>query len=70
MEENARQPEILRAYMRDQEYKSLFHYYLLEAAEVFLPYRILSKFQNELKFIADFSYLSLTFSWLHRLTLG
>ncbi len=56
----SRQPEILRAYQRDEEYKMILRYLLLESLEVFVHYRSLSKYDAEIKMTSDFLYYFLT----------
>ena len=54
------QPEILRAYQRDEEYKLMLRYLVMEALEVFIKYRTLSKYDAEIKMGSDFLYYVLT----------
>ena len=57
---NALQPEILRAYQRDDEYKMILRYLLLESMEVFVNYRLLTKYDAEIKMGSDLLYYLLT----------
>ena len=54
------QPEILRAYQRDEEYKMMLRYLVMESLEVFIKYRFLSKYDAEIKMGSDFLYYLLT----------
>jgi hypothetical protein len=54
------QPEILRAYQRDEEYKMMLRYLVMEALEVFVKYRVLSKYDAEIKMGSDLLYYILT----------
>ena len=54
------QPEILRAYQRDEEYKMMLRYLVMEALEVFVKYRMLSKYDSEIKMGSDLLYYILT----------
>ena len=56
----SRQPEILRACQRDEEYKMILRYLVLESLEVFVNYRTLNKYDAEIKMSSDFIYYLLT----------
>ncbi len=56
--------------MREKEYRNLLHFHMLQAAEVFLPFRVLKKYDHELRLLSDIGYISLTFTFLDKLTLG
>jgi len=50
----------MRAYQRDEEYKHLLRFITIEALEVLVNYRILNKYDSELKLGSDFVYYALT----------
>lgn len=56
----SKQPELLRAYQRDEEYKSFLRYSVIESLEVFINYRILNKYDAEIRCVADFIYYLVT----------
>jgi len=57
---DALQPEILRAYQRDDEYKMILRFMLLESMEVFVNYRLITRYDAEIKMGSDFIYYLLT----------
>lgn len=66
---NSKQPEILRAYQRDDEYKLTLRFLLIESLETIINYRTLSKYDSEIKMLSDFIYYLLT-TLRGKLTLG
>lgn len=65
----SKQPEILRAYQRDDEYKLILRYMIIESLETFINYRTISKYDAELKMLSDLTYYLLT-TIRGKLTLG
>ena len=57
---SAGQPQIIRAYQRDEEYKSWLRYALLESIELAVPYRHIQKWRAEIVAASDFLYFGLT----------
>ena len=53
--EEAKSPEIMRAYQRDQEIKLIFKFVFVESAESIFDYRKLN--QDKLGLISDMFYL-------------
>ncbi len=50
----------MRAYQRDEEYKMILRYLVMESLEVFIKYRTLSRLDAEIKVGSDFLYYFLT----------
>jgi len=58
----AGQPQIIRAYQRDEEYRQWLRYAVLESLELgsILPYRIIHNYRAEWAVASDFIYFTLT----------
>ncbi len=54
------QPEMMRAFARDEDFKSHLCFKLVETLEVFVNYRLLSKWDEELKVVAELIYFAFT----------
>lgn len=54
------QPEIMRAYQRDEEYKSFIRFSVLECLEVLINYRLLAKYDAEIRCVSDMIYYLVT----------
>ncbi|CDW86965.1 peroxisome biogenesis factor 10 [Stylonychia lemnae] len=65
----SKQPEIMRAYQRDEEYKQMLRFLIIEALETMIHYRTLSKFDSEIRMGSDLLYYLLT-SMRGKQTLG
>ena len=55
----AKSPEIMRAYQRDVEYKLMFKFAIVEFLESRFDYRVIRKYQAEIKCLSD-----LIFTWM------
>ena len=54
------QPEILRAYQRDEEYKMILRTLLYEALETVISYRFMARYDSEIRMGSDLLYYLLT----------
>jgi len=52
----AKSAEILRAYQRDLEYKSMLNFAMVEYFECIMGYRIIQKYRGEICLLSDFVY--------------
>ena len=57
---DSKQPEVLRAFQRDDEYKQILRFMIIESLEVFINYRKLSNYDSEIKMGSDFVYYLFT----------
>ena len=58
--ELAGQPQVIRAYQRDEEYKQWLRFSVLESLELAVPYRLIHKWRAEIMAAADLVYFGLT----------
>lgn len=65
----SKQPEIMRSYQRDEEYKQLLRFLIIESLETMIHYRTLSKYDSEIRLTSDFIYYLLT-TLIGKQTLG
>lgn len=58
----AGQPQIIRAYQRDEEYRQWLRFTVLESLELgqLLPYRLIHSYRAEWALASDFTYFALT----------
>ena len=56
----ASQPEIVRAFQRDEEYRQWLRFAFLESSELFISFRALYDWRSELTLLADLCYFGFT----------
>lgn len=56
----AGQPDILRAAERDNNFKQLINFKVLEVLEILLKYNVITKYEKEIKLLTDTIYYMLT----------